>query len=236
MKTATVKAASLIMDWDIWPRCEANNLDVTNLAGMKESLLAGEILPPILIDQKSKRIIDGSHRWKATMDVFGLDASIKVNMKSYTNERDMVLDAARYNSRQGLKLSPKDKAHVILKLRKLKAPIPIIAEALGMRPESVRNLQKNRTATTSTGEKIALANGAKMLAGKKLTKKEEAFARSANGMLPIVNARLFLNALRAVRNWPATYNEADVCNQLLTELLGHKEQIDDILAKRKEAA
>ena len=60
---------------------------------------------------------------------------------------------------------------------------------------------------------IPLAAGAMKLAGKRLNKGQEHFARTSNGMQPIVNARLLLNALRA-NGHPLTEKELDIYTEL----------------------
>ena len=216
-KTVKMKALELIIDWALWPRYEANDLDSTNVSRMKEALRAGIELPPIIADKKSFRIIDGLHRLKAHIAVFGEDTTVSIELREYRNDAEMFLDAARLNTRQGLPLSPKDKVHVILVGRRMKLPLAKIAEAIGMRKEIADELIAKRTATTSKGEVIPLAAGAMKLAGKRLNKKQEAFARTSNGMQPIVNARLLLNALRA-NGRPLTQKELDIYVELRDDL------------------
>lgn len=228
MAIRKVKALELIMDWALWPRFEANDLDRTNINQMKDVLESGGTLPPIIVDKKSLRIIDGFHRTSAVLSLFGDDAEIDADIRDYGNETEMFLDAVRINSRQGLKLSQKDRAHVMLTLRRKKQPWPVIAEALGMPIDKMKKFFNERTATAKSGEKIPLAYGAKNLAGKKLTSKQEHYARTANGMLPIVNARLLLNALRA-NSYPLTPKEIEVLSEL-------RLAIDEVLSGKEVAA
>ena len=231
-KAVKMKALELIVDWALWPRYEANELDSTNVSRMKEALRAGIELPPIVADAKSFRIIDGVHRQKAYLAVYGEGAEIEVILRKYKNDGEMYLDAARLNTIQGLPLSPKDKVHVILVGRRMKLPLAKIAEALGMRKEKANDLLEKRTATTSKGEKIPLAAGAIRLAGKHLNKNQEKFARTSNGMQPIVNARLLLNALKA-NSFPLTDKELDIYIELRDELT---DKINHAVEARKAVA
>lgn len=212
-----INALELIVDWELWPRYEANDLDATNIGRMKEAIMAGIELPPIIVDKKSYRIIDGFHRQKAYLSVYKENAIVPVEFREYSNDAEMFLEAAKLNTIQGLPLSPKDKVHVILTGRRKKLPFAKIAEALGMRKEKAQELLKKRTATTRNGKLIPLAAGAMGLAGKKLNKAQEHFAETSNGMYPIVNARLFLNALRA-SDCPLKEKELDICIELRDEL------------------
>jgi len=210
-----VKALELIKDWSLWPRHEANELDSTNVSKLKEVLRSGsKFKDPIIADKVSFRIIDGFHRHQATLLFYGNDAIVDVEFREYANEIEMFLEAARLNTVHGLPLSPKDKVYVILTARRKKIPLAKIGEILGMTKEKIKQFEEKRTAVTQEGEKIALSAGAMDLAGKKLTKKQETYARTANGMLPIVNARLLLNALRA-NAFPLTPNEIAILKELM---------------------
>ena len=196
-KLGKVKALELVKDWNLWPRYESQALDATNLARIREAIKAGEELPPIIVDIKTNRIVDGFHRHEAYLKEFGDTTEITVEFREYEKESEVFKDAVRLNAKTGLPLSPRDKVHAILVMKKLKIPAVEQAKVLGMTDEHRLRILKNRTATTSTGENIPLPAGAMALAGKKLNKKEEHFARTSNGSLPVLHIRLLLNALRA---------------------------------------
>lgn len=223
------KILELVQDWDLWPRYDAESLDATNISRFKEAIRSGKVLPPIIADKKSYRIIDGFHRVRAYLSVYGDGAEAEVEFINYKNDTEMFMDAAKRNNEHGLPLSPKDKVHVILKARRLRVPIAKIGEILGMTKERIKEYEDERTATIkSTGQKIPLSAGARSMAGRSLNKKEEKFAREQNGILPIVQARLLLNALRASA-CPLTDKEIAV----LVEL---RDAIDIALSKKKKAA
>lgn len=196
MGIKTVQAISLIPDYNLWPRYGVDSLDSTNVSRMRKALRAGYELPHVVacIDN---RIIDGFHRVRATLDVLGDDAKIKVEFREYKNEGEMLVDAALLNATQGLPMSPKDKAHFILKARKTKVPWPAIAEALRMDPKDVKQFVEQRSATTQDGEKIALSYGAKGMAGKKLNPVQEHYVRTSNACVPEMYITMLLNALQA---------------------------------------
>ena len=196
MGIKTVKAIELIPDWNIWPRYGVNALDHTNVERMKKGLRAGYVLPHV-VAAMDYRLIDGFHRTKAMLSVFGDDVKIKVEFREYKNDGEMLVDAASLNASQGLPMNQKDRAHFILKARRLKAPWPGVAEALHMDVEEVKTFLESRTATTKGGEKIALPYGAKSLAGKTLTPAQEHYAQTANGTIPEMYISMLLNALRS---------------------------------------
>jgi hypothetical protein len=101
----TMKAAEIVLDFDLYPR---NNIDTGNVRGISDAMKAGITLPPVLIDKLSKRCVDGFHRVKAKLreDKNGI---LDVIEKKYANEKDMFLDAMRYNSSHGARLDMCDR-------------------------------------------------------------------------------------------------------------------------------
>ena len=194
--TQKVKAIDLVFDWNLWPRQSAQKLDSTNVGRMREALRSGFPLPPVLVN-KDMRIVDGFHRTRATLDVFGDDATIEVILKDYLDDAEMFLEAGATNSHHGLPMGPKDKAHFISRCRKFKMTWPVIAGALNMDPSKVKAFVEGRTAKTESGETVPLAAGARSLAGKTLTSQQEHFARTANGCMPEMYISMLINALRA---------------------------------------
>lgn len=221
-----VKALELIMDWNLWPRYEARELSLPHIKRMRETLEAGGTLPPIIIDRKSNRIIDGFHRTRSHLDFFGDGAEIMAEVRDFKNEAEMVLESARINCQHGLPLSSQDRVHVILKLRKMKSPWPVIAEALGMDKDKMRKFFEARIGMTKNGENIPLPAPVVVTLNRKmnneerttaeervLTREEKKFARSSGGVLPIVHARLLMNALRASA-CPLADHEVEVLKEL----------------------
>lgn len=198
MTIKKVKAIELIFDWNLWPRHDSEDLDSTNLSRMKTALIAGITLPPIIINKKDNRIIDGFHRTKTVLNLYGDEAEIMADIRDYKNDAEMFLESVRVNNNHGLPLSPKDRTGVILKARKFKIPVPIIAEALGMDIESAKRFLEKRSARTKSGEVLPLSGGCLSLAGKTLTDTQENYVRGGvPGTSAQLYARLLLNALNA---------------------------------------
>jgi hypothetical protein len=185
---------------------------------MREALEAGVTLPPVVVNKEDMRVVDGFHRVTTVLDLYGDDAEIEADVRSYESEGEMFLDAGRYNSKHGLPMSPMDRAHFILRARRMRIPAPAIAQALGMQAEAMKAFIEKRSATVkSTGEKIPLAYGAAHLSaeehGKELNAAQEHYARTADGNAPMFHARTLLKALRADA---LTLSEKDI--EVLREL------------------
>ncbi len=223
MGTTKVRAIELVFDWNLWPRQSAQKLDGTNLARMKEALKTGFTMPPIIVDKKSMRIIDGFHRTRAVLDVFGDDGKLDAVLKDYEDDGEMFLEAGATNHHHGLPMSPKDRAHFIAKCRRMKIPWPAVAKALSSDPEKLKAFVKARTAKTQTGETIPLpAGAAKAYAGKTLNSQEEHYVRTETGYGgPSMHVSILINALRAgsvVMNAKTTA-QLETLRQLIDDLL-----------------
>ncbi len=219
-KISKVKALSLVVDWSLWPRHEANSVDSANIRKIKEAYFAGCILPPIVIDAKSRRIVDGVHRHKAVLSVFGDEAEINVIEKDYKNDMEIFIDSIKLNNIHGLPLSPRDQIHCIIMLRERlgkKIPWSDIAPILGMTDERAQKFYEERSATSPEGETVPLPGGALMLAGKTLTKNQEKYRDSSSGILPIVYARMLIRALDA-GIFPDNEDEKEICLVMIDKI------------------
>lgn len=192
-----LKAIELVMDWNLWPRHEAQSLDSTNVKRMIEALEAGKKLPPVIVDADSLRIIDGFHRTKAHLQFYGNDAEIECIVKKYTNENDMFAESLETNSIHGLPLTPKDIVHAYHNAKRRKMPPAVFAACVGMDMKRLKILIEGRTAKGPDGENVALSRGAKSFAGKQLTTSDMKAVKSCNGGLPEMYVSMLINVLNA---------------------------------------
>ena len=192
-----LNVSEILIDWNLWPRAEVGDLDSTHIQRLKDAISAGAKLPPVIVSKTDYRLIDGFHRVKAYQDLFKEKAEIEAELKTYHSEAEMFIDSIRYNSKHGMPLTPKDRAHVILKARKFQIDAAILSDALGMEKERIQRLFDHRTAKLKDGRTIVLPHGASKLAGQTLDDTQAHFAKTSNGTLPIVHARILLNALNA---------------------------------------
>jgi len=222
MGTKTVQVGELILDYNLWPRHEANGVDSTNVSRMRDAIRSGVKLPPIIVNSADMRVIDGFHRTKAYIKELGDDAKIRVDMQVYESEADMFADSVRYNSIHGLPMSPKDRAHAILKARRYGIPMSAMAQALGMTEGKMKEFLAKRTATAPSGEVIAIPGGAAALAGKNLTDEEMHYVNHESGHVPMMHASMLINALRCI-SLPLSENA-------LAKLSELRDMIDEVLS------
>jgi len=136
-KLATVKLAELVLDWNLYPRHEVDGFQVARLT---EAIEAGEDLPPMIVDEKSLRIVDGFHRYHAFLRAKADE--VAVEMQRFRSEADVFMHAVALNARHGVPLTPQDQARVLLLGQRLDITRERLAEALAMRPLKVEKIER----------------------------------------------------------------------------------------------
>lgn len=136
-----MKTAELVEDFQLYPRSQ---VDGSHVAKIVHAMEAGEKMPPIVIDEKSKRIIDGWHRRRATIRIHGDAAEIDVISRSYKDEAEMYVDAAKLNARHGKGITGAEETGAILKAQRLNIDLDIIASALGITQERAEKITQTK--------------------------------------------------------------------------------------------
>jgi len=173
-----IKTSKLVLDYDLYPRQDVQSY---NVYLMVEALKSGTTLPPIIIDKKSKRVIDGFHRVKAYQRLFGPDAEIPCIRKEYIDEAEMYAEAMDLNSKHGRNLTPYDRARCLARAEELKIDAAVVAKALNMTVESLGRLKAERLGYFQS-RPIVLKRTTAHLAGEDLTEEQFAYNRQAGGM------------------------------------------------------
>jgi hypothetical protein len=185
----TVPISELVEDFSIYPRFSVDQQHVTHLADV---LLAGKKLPPILVDKKSKRIVDGIHRKRAYQRAFGDNARVPVLERVFASEKEMVKEAARANAAHGRRMTSIDFVRVILRCEELEIPTEEIAEILQLTVERVNELKLDRTARAEPGSMyVPIKRTIGHMHGKDLTQQQVV----ANGHLGGMNQAFYVNQL-----------------------------------------
>lgn len=183
-----LKASELILDFDLYPR---NNVDSSNVTNICNAMLAGRKLPPVVIDRKSKRVVDGFHRVRAAIRLYGEDAEVEVVEKTYRDDAALFLEAMEYNAPHGCKLDPCDRARCTIIAERLHIPLSAVAGALNMPEDKLGALRADRTAKDSGGLTIPIKRTIRGWAGEKLTKRQV----QANERLSGMNQVFYCNQL-----------------------------------------
>lgn len=185
-----IKLAELVLDYSIYPRTQTDNNHVRYLM---IAVQGGATLPPIIIDKKSKRVIDGFHRvtgWRR-IDKHG---EIEVIEKTYKNDSEMFAEAMRLNAQHGRNLAPYDRMHCIIRAEEMGMTYEQIAKELCLTVEAIGEMRAGRCGEMRVGNKMKsfpIKRTIQHMAGKKLTKAQF----EANDKLGGMNQLFYVNQL-----------------------------------------
>jgi len=187
MAIKKLPASTLIQDFRLYPRA---NVDDQHVREMAEAIRAGAILPPIIIDAKSKRIIDGFHRLRAHQRVGGTAVVVSVNEQQYETDVAMFQSAMELNSAHGKNLSIYDKTRCLVLAAELGIEREKAAGSLNITMKKADSLLLERVAADGEVLKRTMAH----LAGEHLTEAQSSTNQRAGGM----NQLFYINQVVAL--------------------------------------
>ena len=142
--TLALKVCELVEDFDLLPRAA---IDSQNVAAIRRAIRARSELPPIVVDQKTKRIADGFHRKRAYEQELGVDHVLKVRAIAFPNATAIYVYACNANSAHGRNLSSYDRVHAANRAQEIyHMNLPAIARALHMTSDDLKTLMVRKTA------------------------------------------------------------------------------------------
>jgi len=158
-----VLAAELVEDFDLYPR---ESVDSTHVSDLAMVLRAGVDIPPVVADGKSKRIVDGIHRRRAFLKIYGDEAEIDCDFHEYKSQSEMYLEAIRLNAPHGKPIKGHDRTHALLRGIDLGIRPSALAAVFGITIEHVSKIVAIKAGTVSVAtakgkqiqRKIALKN------------------------------------------------------------------------------
>ena len=210
----THKIAELVFDFDIYPRGSVDSHHVGEIAAAIE---AGASMPPMVIDQKSKRIADGFHRGRAYLRLFGPEFEVECIEKAYKNDKELFLDSMRYNASHGRALTQHDKVHCLLLAEKLRVSAKLVGEALNITTTRIGELKTGRVGRIGATP-IALKQTIRHMAGQTMTPEQGQANRKLSGM----NQLFYVNQL-------VTLIENDLIDASNAEMLVGMERLRALL-------
>jgi len=174
VKAKEVKLSSLVLDYTIYPRQAVDDCHVRRLC---DHLEAGIKLPPIIIDKRTKKVIDGFHRVKAHLRHFGKEGTILVIEIAFATDREMFLEAVARNVPHGLVLSPSDRQRIMDMAVDLKIEREKICATLHITVKRIDALSIDRRAANGQQLKRSIRH----MAGKSLTPRQHAANKKLTG-------------------------------------------------------
>lgn len=188
----------LITDFTIYPRV---TVDKQHVGYMIASLEAGVDLPPIVIDKKSFRIVDGFHRVEAVKrcKMVKKPKIISAIFKSYKDQKSIFIDAIKYNAGHGRALTQYDRAHCCVLGQELSISGDALASAMNITVEKLGKLKIDRVGKLHVAirgkcgrsKKVPLKRTIQHMAGKTLSVKQGEVNEKLSGM----NQKFYVNQI-----------------------------------------
>ena len=104
-----------LMDLIQAPELQVREVNPVVVGNYSESIKAGAVFPPIIIDEKN-RIICGNHRFSAYKKNYEPDALIECEVVKGKSDVDLIMIAAGDNSKNGWPLTTFEKKSISLRL------------------------------------------------------------------------------------------------------------------------
>jgi ParB-like chromosome segregation protein Spo0J len=165
----------IVTDESLYPRNGVSGFNVNRLINAIES---GAKLPPIIIENKTNRLVDGRHRYEAHKGL-GLK-TIEVIEKVYKNEADLYADAVRLNVVHGEPLDLYTIRTAIIRLSTYGYSKEEVSEIVRLPVEQITKAER-RVAHNESGEPVALKGGLSHLAGQTLDRHQQEINRRYSG-------------------------------------------------------
>jgi hypothetical protein len=216
--TEPVKVGELVEDLDIFPRRSVSDVRIDDMC---YALDAGKVLPPILADRATRKIVDGIHRHRAYLKRLSAEAVIEAEFREFASNLEMLLESARVNAPQGMPLGRVDQSVVYIKAKQLVASDADIADVLGVTTTRLVRVQIRQA--NSSGGPVPLPHGTEHLGGSYLSDEQVAELRRQRGATTLTKVRelagLLNQDLAPLGSDPVLRQELATLAGLITEKL-----------------
>jgi len=158
----------LVEDWSLYPR---RVVDTTNVRDLIDAIHAGSVLPPIVAEATTGRIIDGFHRSRAYSKVYGVEHEVPVHLREYVSDEEAFVEAVRLNRAHGRKLNSSDVIKSLGRLRDMGYDDDDIATIVHIPKARIEQLSL-RVAVSSAGVPVPLKGGDRHLRGRTVNQEQ----------------------------------------------------------------
>ena len=142
-----INPLDLKQDFNLYPR---KQIDSSLVAAMYDAFQIGKKFPPIIADKDTKRTVDGFHRtnmYLKHMKEIGKPIKIDVEFKTYNSDKEIYLDALRYNCNHGKRIIGDELAHAIKIGLDMDIKTNAIASAMSISIDKINTIIPKKIAT-----------------------------------------------------------------------------------------
>lgn len=170
-----LQISSIVIDESLYPR---NGINEMHLHRLVAAINTGAQLPPVIVEAKTRRLVDGRHRYEAAKKLKW--KTIEAIEKTYKNEADLFADAVRLNIAHGAPLDQYTVRSAIIRLQTYGYSKQAISEVVRLPPADLEKIERG-FATDTAGKPIALKGGLSHLAGHALDEQQKQINRRYSG-------------------------------------------------------
>jgi hypothetical protein len=222
-----LKVEDLVFDEALYPRKYVNMQHVLDLRRANEG---GSEFPPIVVCRRTKKIIDGAHRYHVALQTEA--KTIAGELRDYQTDADRFKDAVLLNSAQGLRLSTGDQLRVIdmaeafgLKDIDLASMLRTSMEHLNALKPRYAVADRAFAAAGGNLRKVPLKGSVRHMAGETVSVDQAAALGAAPGASYMLTVRQLKDAIRyellpPADKHPALWADLRELRDLLNGLLG----------------
>lgn len=198
--TSQVEVGRCIRDYALYPRHE---IDTTHARALMGALTAGAVLPAVILDKISLRVIDGFHRIEANLKLYGAEHKIAADLRSYPSEAAMFEEAMILNSGHGKRLSPYDCSRCIIVGREFGLADDVIARQLSLTKERYDTIVKTKIAIDGQVKvEREIKATLQHLSGRELSPRQIQANEDAGGMTQLFYINQVVNMIEGdIANW-----------------------------------
>jgi hypothetical protein len=129
-----VRASQLVWDKTIYSRPRIRKANVESL---RMAIRAEQSIPPIVVEKRTNRIVDGIHRWQAWRQEKGDDVMLEVDFREYADENALWADSVKLNSGRGIQRTRTETQWVVVKSKERGIKLEEIAGLLFLPPREI---------------------------------------------------------------------------------------------------
>lgn len=183
-----IEIAKLIEDMSIYPR---HAVDTQHVGALCDALESGAVLPPIVAEKRTLRVVDGWHRLRAYRRHIGAQGAIDVEVVDYADEAELIKDAIARNAQHGRRMDQTDRVRAVLMLKEHGVPYEQIAVVLNTTERRVNVIVEKTAAvpvsvarkeTAVIGNTMPLKGSCHHLAGTRLSVTQATAHKTAHGV------------------------------------------------------
>jgi hypothetical protein len=179
----------IVVDETIYPRSAISDFNVNRLIA---AMRTGVKLPPLIVEAKTNRLVDGWHRREVYLRE-KIDRC-EVISKVYASEADLFADAVRCNISHGEPLDQYTVRNAIIRLTDYGYRKDQISDVVRLPVDAIEKIERGFASEAETGRPIALKGGLGHLAGQALTADQRAVNHRYSGQ----KATFYANQIAAL--------------------------------------